>query len=142
MKSFGISEYQKQRPVVQMAPLIDIVFLTLVFFMVMSIFSQMETEISISVPKAEESKDVTRNPGEIIINITKEGKVIINQNELGQADLETMLKKVSSLFPYQPVIIRADEKAYHKFVINVLDACAKADIWNISFSTMRGESGK
>jgi biopolymer transport protein ExbD len=50
-----------------------------------------------------------------------------------------MLRRISTLFPNQPVIIRADEQTYHKFVIKVLDACAGADIWNISFSTIKEE---
>ncbi|MFC1808169.1 ExbD/TolR family protein [Candidatus Omnitrophota bacterium] len=137
MSRFAISEYEKQKPIVQMAPLIDIVFLTLIFFMTLSIFTQLESELSISVPKAKESKEALRSPGEVIINIDKDGKVVVNQKRLGYSELEEMLKKISSLFPNQPIIIRADEKTYHKFVVNVLDACAAADIWNISFSTIK-----
>lgn len=135
--NLNISEYQKQKPTIQIAPLIDIVFLTLIFFMVLSIFNQLESEISISVPKAKESKEIVRSPGEIIINITKEGKVIVNQKRLSYENLEEMLKRISTLFPDQPVIIRADEKTYHKFVVKVLDACASADIWNVSFATLK-----
>ncbi len=139
MSRFAISDYQTKRPTIQMAPLIDIVFLTLIFFMTLSIFHQLESEISISVPKAKESKEALRSPGEIIINVTKDGTIIVNQRRLSSGDLRRMLKRISTLFPNQPVIIRADEKAYHKFVIGVLDACAGADIWNISFSTMKEE---
>ena len=135
-------EYQKQRPTIQMAPLIDIVFLTLVFFMTLSIFNQLESELSISVPKAKESKEAVRSPGEIIINITKDGRVVVNQRTLNHEELQNMLRRISTLFPNQPVIIRADEDTYHKFVINVLDACAGANIWNISFSTTKEERKK
>ena len=139
MPKFDGSEYQKQRPTIQMAPLIDIVFLTLIFFMTLSIFTQLESELNISIPKAKESKETMRSPGEIIINITKDGSVIVNQKKLTYNNLQNMLKRISTLFPNQPVIIRADENTYHKFVINVLDACASADIWNISFSTTKEE---
>ena len=132
-------EEARQRPMIQMAPLVDIVFLTLIFFMTLSIFNQLESELSISVPKAKESKDAQRSPGEIIINVTEDGSVIVNQRQLKYSELEEMLKRISALFPNQPVIIRADEKTYHKFVVNVLDACAAADIWNISFSTIKEE---
>ena len=134
-----ISDYQKQRPVIQMAPLIDIVFLTLIFFMTLSIFNQLESEISVSVPKAKESKEIVRSPGEIIINILEDGTVIVNQKKLGHEKLKKMLRRISTLFPDQPVIIRADEKTYHKFVVGVLDACAGADIWNVSFATIKEE---
>ncbi len=136
MSKFSIPEYQKQKPLIQMAPLLDIVFITLVFFMTMSIFAQQETELNISVPKAKESNEAVRSPGEIIINITKKGDVVVNQKTLSKTELDTMLKRVSSLFPDQPVIIRADQDTYHKNVVSVLDACAGADIWNISFATV------
>lgn len=137
MSKYTVPENLKQRPIIQMAPLIDIVFLMLIFFMTLSIFSQLESELNISVPKAKEAKQTVRSPGEIIINITKEGKVVVNQRNLSPDKLGDMLQQVSTLFPNQPVIIRADEKTYHKFVVRVLDSCAKADIWNISFSTIK-----
>ena len=137
MSKFIADEYQRQTPVIPMAPLIDIVFLTLVFFMTISVFNQQESELNISVPKSAESTETIRNPGEIIVNINKKGEIVVNQKKLKTADLEIMLKRVSSLFPSQSVIIRADEKTYHKFIVNVLNACANANIWNISFSTMK-----
>jgi len=93
-----------------------------------------KSEINISVPKSQTAKEVMRSPGEIIINVTQEGKFIVNQKLLESKELESMLNKVSSLFPDQPVIIRADEKTMHKHVVKVLDACAQANIWDISFA--------
>ena len=139
MRRLDMPENQQERPTVQMAPLIDIVFLTLIFFMTLSIFAQMESELNISVPKAKEAKETLRSPGEIIINVNKDGDVVVNQRQLNYEQLKNMLLKISTLFPNQPVIIRADEQTYHKFVIKVLDACASADIWNISFSTIKEE---
>ncbi|OQX86820.1 MAG: hypothetical protein B6D55_05090 [Candidatus Omnitrophica bacterium 4484_70.2] len=137
MLKFNPSEYQKQGPVIQIAPLIDIVFLTLIFFMTISVFSQLESEINISVPTAKQGQPPLRGPGEIIINITKKGKVIVNQKEVSYHQLEEMLKRISELFPNQPIIIRADKLTYHKFVVKVLDICARANIWNISFSVIK-----
>ncbi len=125
------------RPTIQMAPLIDIVFLLLIFFMSVSIFAQLETEINITVPTANESTDIKRSPGEIIINIRKDGTIIVNQRQLSYEDLERMLRRVAGLYRGQPVIIRADRDTFHKHVIRVLDICAGADIWNVSFATMK-----
>ncbi len=120
-----------------MAPLIDIVFLLLIFFMSSSIFYQLETEINITVPTASESTETKRSPGEIIINIRKDGTVIVNQRTLSHEDLKTMLHRVSELYRGQAVIIRADRQTYHKDVIKVLDICGGANIWNVSFATMK-----
>ena len=139
MSKYDPSAYLNERPVVQMAPLIDIIFLTLVFFMTLSVFAQMESEINISVPKSETSTEMMRSAGEIMINITKEGMFIVNQENVSSKELESMLKRVSGLFPDQPVIIRADENAIHKHIVRVLDACAKANIWDISFATITAE---
>ncbi len=134
-----ISDIVKQKPTIQIAPLIDIVFITLVFFMTLLVFQQMETELSISVPKAEESKEAMRSPGEIIINVDREGGFIVNQRHLDAKELRNMLRRISSLYPNQPVIIRADKKTYHESVVKVLNACASANIWNISFATLKEE---
>ncbi|MDD5217087.1 MAG: biopolymer transporter ExbD [Candidatus Omnitrophica bacterium] len=139
MISTEFSEHQNPRPFVPMAPLIDIVFITLIFYMTLSIFYQFETELSISVPKSEQSQEVVRSPGEIIINVDRDGKVIVNQRHLQYGELGRMLKQISVLYPNQPVIIRADKKTYHEYVVKVLDACAAANIWNISFSTLKDE---
>lgn len=130
---------KKTIPIFPVAPLIDIVFITLIFFMTLSVFYQLETEISISVPRAEESTEAMRSPGEIIINIDQAGKLIVNQKSLSIDNLTGMLRRISGLYPNQPVIIRADKKTEHEHVIKVLDACAASQIWNIAFATTKQE---
>ncbi|MCK4852500.1 MAG: biopolymer transporter ExbD [Candidatus Omnitrophica bacterium] len=126
-----------ERPVIQLAPLIDIVFLLLIFFMAAFIFYELETEINISVPTAEESTEMRRTAGEIIINVREDGTVVVNQKELGYDGLKSMLGRVSELYKGQPVIIRGDRDTRHKHIIKVLDICAASDIWNVSFATMK-----
>ncbi|MGB2631097.1 MAG: biopolymer transporter ExbD [Candidatus Omnitrophota bacterium] len=126
-----------ESPKLQIAPLIDIVFLLLIFFMSASIFYQLETELDISVPTAKESTEIRRAPGEIIINVLKDGQVVVNQRRLSYEELERMLHRISELYKGQPVIIRADRETFHKHVIKVLDICAGVGIWNVSFATMK-----
>lgn len=134
----GLYDLDKdERQIIQIAPLIDIVFITLIFFMTLSIFHQLEAELRISVPRAKQAEITPRSPGEIIINILRDGTIVVNQKTLTLEELELMLKRLSSLFPNQPVIVRADKETYHKYVIKVLDACASADIWNVAFSAIK-----
>jgi len=139
MKFTSVREKHQQRPSVQMAPLIDIVFLLLIFFMSASIFYQLETEINITVPTADKASETTRSPGEIIINIRRDGTIVVNQRKLTREELKEILEKISKLYKGQPVIIRADRETYHEDVVGVLDICAGADIWNVSFATMKEE---
>ena len=142
MALYAVPDELKQRPGIQIAPLIDVIFITLIFFVTLSVFYQLESELSVSVPRAAEAKETLRTPGEIIINVLKDGTVVVNQKRLSDPELSRMLRRVSELFPNQPVVIRADRKAYHEHVIKVLDACASADIWNVAFAAIKEEPAK
>ena len=119
----------------QLVPMLDIVFNLLFFFVVSQVYSQWETEIDITLPTAKTSQSPQRLPGEIIVNIDKDGGTIVNGRALVEDSLSDMLRQVAKLFPGQPVLIRADKATDYEHVIRVLDQCRQADIWNISFAT-------
>lgn len=122
----------------QIAPMIDVVFLLLLFFIMISVFYRLEAEIDIEIPTAEQAEVSPRSgAGEIIINVLRNGTIVVNQRELTLAELTEMLKRISGQYKGQPVIIRGDRKAYFERAIDILDACAKADIWNVSFAAMK-----
>ena len=123
-----------------LAPMMDVIFLLLCFFVTTQIFAQWETEIDIALPTAETGQMPQRLPGEIIINILSSGSVVVNSQNLDAAALASMLKRLASLFPGQPVVLRADKAVAYEHVIRVLDFCRQADIWNISFATSLPES--
>ena len=120
----------------QMAPLIDIMFLLLIFFMTAVVFAQWETKMGITVPTADEGVRGARLPGEIIVNLDADGRIFINDFERTPAQLEALLAQVAETFQEQPVIIRADGKTHHEKVVQVLDICRKADVWNVAFATL------
>lgn len=122
-------------PEFQITPMIDCVFLLLCFFVTAQVFSQWETEIDIKLPTAEKGTLPERLPGEIIINIRRDGTIVVNQQVLDKANLRTMLGRIVEMYPGQPVLIRADKQTAYEHVIAVLDLCRQVDIWNISFAT-------
>lgn len=122
-------------PDFQVTPMIDVVFLLLCFFVTSQVFSQWETEIDITLPTARTGETPQRLPGEIIVNILKNGDTLFNGRTLDEPGLAAMLKRLAELFPGQPVLLRADRAAAYEHVIRVLDLCRQADIWNISFAT-------
>jgi biopolymer transport protein ExbD len=119
----------------QIAPMIDVVFLLLCFFVTSQIFSQWETEIDIKLPTAQTGEVPQRLPGEVIVNVLESGEIIVNGQVLDEGALGDMLQRLAGLFPGQPVILRADSRTPYEHVIQVLDLCRQADIWNISFAT-------
>lgn len=124
---------------VPLAPLIDIVFLTLIFFMLTSVYTTMEAEIGLTLPTAASAEVSDRTQGEIYINIRPDGAIVINEREVKTEELQDILKRVATYFPGGSVIIRGDRQAALGRAILVLDACRKADIQNVSFAAVPPE---
>ena len=121
----------------QMAPMVDIIFLLLIFFIAAAVYSQWESKLEIKVPTADSGMNRARYPGEAIINIDKNGKLFLNSVEYTPQRLEQLLAQLAKTYPDQPVVIRADKQTDCKYLIEVIDICAKTDISNLSFATMK-----
>lgn len=121
----------------QLAPMIDIVFLLLIFFIVTWQFTRSETELSVSVPTAEEGADPERQSGEITINILGDGTIRIDSATVDLKQLLEKLVPIANAFKNQPVRIRGDGEVPYQRIVEVIDTCQKAGIWNISFATQR-----
>ena len=121
----------------QLAPMIDIVFLLLIFFIVTWQFTRSETELSVSVPTAQEGAEPQRQVGEIVINILADGTVRIEGTTVDLEKLLAKLAKIAGEFKNQPVRIRGDGGVAYQRIVEVIDTCQKAGIWNISFATQR-----
>lgn len=124
----------------QIAPMIDVIFILLCFFVTTQIFSQWETEIDVKLPTSETGEIPERMPGEIIINILKDGEMVVNGRSLNETELSALLDRIVELFEGQPVLIRADKSTPYEYIIKVLDLCRGSDIWNISFATSMEKS--
>ena len=126
---------QSKSPGLSLTSMLDVIFLLLCFFVTVSVFSQWENEISIKLPSAETSDEPDRLPGEIIVNLAKDGTVVVNGKQLELADLQARLKRVAKFYPGQPVIIRADKETRYESLVAVIDTCRAADVWNFSLAT-------
>ena len=124
---------------IPLAPLIDIVFLTLVFFMTTTVYASLESEIDIQLPTASSAQPSDRTAGEIYINLRDDGSIVLNNRELTIPELQEVLNRVSEHFPGGAVIIRGDRAANLGTAIAVLDCCARADIQNVSFAALHEE---
>ncbi len=127
-------------PQVGMASLMDVIFLLLCFFVTSSVFSQWETEISIALPTAKSATVPGRMPGEIILNLNEKGEVSVNGQKLTLPEVTERLTRIAKLYPGQPVVIRADRTASYEKLVNLVDACRTADVWNFSLATKDEES--
>jgi biopolymer transport protein ExbD len=127
----------------QLAPLVDILFLLVIFFAVTQHYARHETLLDVSVPAAETGEDRPRaTVGEIIVNVTKDGTIIVNAQELSEEELLVKLRNIAEVFKDQAVILRGDVDTRYEEIMRVLDTCQKAGIWNVAFAAQPVEEGK
>jgi biopolymer transport protein ExbD len=127
-------------PAFQLTSMMDVIFLLLCFFITTSVFSQWEYEVDLTLPSAKSGKVPERLPGEIIINVARDGKISINQQVLTTEDLKARLTRLQRYFPGQPIVLRADKETRYEALMKVIDTCRSADIWNFSMATAEEKS--
>ena len=120
----------------QLAPMVDVMFLLLIFFMVSSIYYQLEKNLEVKVPRAESGVESGRQAGELIINVSKDGKYYINNIEMNIDGIEETLKVTVKKFNQsQPIIIRCDQDCPHKYFVKVFDICQTLEIEDVRIAT-------
>jgi biopolymer transport protein ExbD len=124
----------------QIAPMVDIAFLILLFFISASIYAEWELKLGINIPTSKTGEMVLTSPLEIVINLDAEGHIFLNSIEYDHDRLGKLLGEQAKMYPGQPVIIRADKKTSYEKVITVLDICKNVDIGNVSFATLPDKS--
>lgn len=113
----------------EMTPMIDIVFLLMIFFLVASKLDEDDRSIEVTLPQASAAKPLTSRPREFVINIDRDGNYFAGARPVRLDDLRQLLKQSAADNPSrQTVILRADENALHKFVVAAMDACVQAGI--------------
>ena len=110
-----------------MMPLIDVVFLLLIFFLMASNFEEQEREVKVSLPEVVEAQPLAMTQ-DLVINITPEGKYVVAQQEYSEEQLAALLEQTRRNNPHQMVMIRGDERVAWKHGVRVMGLCNKAKI--------------
>ncbi len=115
-------------PSIELTPIIDIVFLLLIFFLVATTFQQSEREMQIALPVAESGGPISMTLRELIINVQSDGEIIVSGRTVSIEDLRAIVSEAVAANPEQKVTIRADQAATYSQVVGVLDACKLSGI--------------
>ena len=126
-----------QHPGIQLAPLVDVLLLLLIFFLLTWNAARNENELDIKIPKATAATEKSAPIGDVIVNVKADGNVIVNRRVLSGPDLLALLKKLVQLNADQAVVIRGDEAGEYKDIVRVLDICSQAGVTNVAFATAK-----
>ena len=114
-----------------LTPLIDVVFLLLIFFLVATRFAEEERELDVTPPQASEAKPLSQRPDELFINIDRKGRFHVTGKVLSVEQLYKVLKRAYNKNPHVPVLVRADKDCRWEPVVEAMNLCLKAGIRNV-----------
>ena len=121
----------------QIAPMLDVMFVLLMFFMVMAGKQVKEAELGVNVPGASQASSTAKTP--VTLRVGPDGVVtfndspVDNRNDSEMPKLRARLQALIDAFAEQSVIIRPPENAPYQRVVDVLNACAAARVKNLTF---------
>ena len=120
-----------------LTPMIDIVFLLIIFFMVGTRFSELseaERNIALNVPQVRNASALTAAPKKRVINVYEDGKVTLDDTPVSLAELTSELSTARKQYKGLGVVVRGDAATFYQHVADVLAACNSAEIDDLGIS--------
>ncbi len=142
-----IDELVNEKTELQIAPLIDVVFLLLIYFMVSSTLKRTEADLTLALPGAVSVSTQLEMPDEQIIEVLADGSIMLNNKIYSARDKSDLAGLEHTLLRYSQasaaakvkamITIAAEDDAVHERVVDVLNACAGAGIKNVTFGSVQ-----
>jgi biopolymer transport protein ExbD len=137
----------EEDPEFQIAPMIDILLVLLVFFMSISSTEVLQSNREIALPIAKDGKAASKNnPGQVIINVTwvalnNIGAIEVNDKKYAQpSEIVPALQRAIAANPLARVLVRADKAVRYEYLRTLLQAVGASGVANVTFSVVDKES--
>jgi biopolymer transport protein ExbD len=123
----------------EITPLIDVVFLMLIFFLVASRLEEADRSIDVVLPRASEAKPLTSRPREFVINVDRSGGLFAGAAKVDAEELSRRIRQAVADNPATlSVVVRADEDVAHKHVVAAMNACVRAGVTDYKVQSLEG----
>ena len=118
-----------------LTPLIDIVFLLIIFFLIATTFVEVEKDIGIRLPPAASGAERRKAAESIVVNVHRDGTLVVTGSVVSEEDLFDELRAAWDRDPFTAVVVRGDKRTLHGTIVGVLDLCRRARIRNVAVAT-------
>ncbi len=122
---------------INLTPMIDVVFLLVIFFMVGSKFSEAESRIKVNVPSVGEMRSITRAPDERVVAIALDGSITLDEQPVNLSQLTNALRDQHRNYPGLKVAVRGEASGSLQQTVEVLHAVRSSGVDQIGISTQR-----
>lgn len=119
----------------ELTPLIDVVFLLLIFFMVSSVFKKEELALLLSLPKSEQGQGESKQKEFITIELSKD-EIALDNEKINLIELQEKLSKLEKKIL---INLRVDGEVKYDRLVSILDILQKNNLENLSLITVRKE---
>ena len=123
-----------EQPTLNLTPMIDIVFLLIIFFMVGTKFSELERKIGLRVPEVTNAEALTAAPEPRVVNVYRDGRITLDRTPVTLQELTQSLAAARSQYNELGVLVRGDANGRFQLVAEVLNACKQADVRELGIS--------
>lgn len=122
---------------INLTPMIDVVFLLVIFFMVGSKFSEAESRIKVNVPTTGQMSSIARVPDERVVAIGVDGSITLDDTGISLVDLTETLRREHANYPGMKVAVRGEATGSVQQMVEVLQAVRVAGVEQIGIATKR-----
>jgi biopolymer transport protein ExbD len=133
MELFDLPIKKRQPAQVDISPMMDMVFILLIFFIVTSTFTR-ETGVEVTKPQAQSSSEVQKES--IMVAITREGTIHVNERQVDLSGLKDVLKGMLSKKADREVVLIADKGSNTGVLVQVIDACNLSGAKKVSIASL------
>lgn len=123
---------RKQKVLINITPLIDVLFLLLIFFMVSSTFLE-QPGIKLELPQAQSAVVVEQK--DYVLFVDKESNMFLNDKAVGMKDLEAKIKEALPKMKDMALVLNADQEVSHGFVVRVMDIAKRSGVKKLIIGT-------
>jgi biopolymer transport protein ExbD len=131
----------EELPSVNLTPMIDVVFLLIIFFMVGTQFTQPEREVALTLPGVGDLKAMVAAPDRREISVTVDGRIVFDGQTMTVEQLVQKLRDLRGRYPDLRIAIRADGEVKYQTVASVMWAANKAGVSDLT-TALRSESSQ
>lgn len=126
---------------IPLTPLIDCVFLLLIFFLVATQLTEDERKLDMALPTASEAQPLVTHPSQMIINIDHQGRYFVSGEMIDLAGLFQALRRFQASNPGRAsAIIRADKRCRWQHIVAAMNACNQANVHLAGATTFKEET--
>ena len=129
-----LKTHADEQPSLNMTPMIDVVFLLIIFFMAGTKFAELERKIGLNVPEVADAGALSDAPAEKVVNVYHDGAITLDREQVTLEELTGRLAQARSQYEDLSVVVRGDGKTDYQTVAEVFNACKQAGINSLGMS--------